>query len=156
MVNTRWLSIWFGIKKSIIEFVISESNFSLKQWGFPKPLIFFQLSGTADLFLNPSKASSAIFDYAIVYHERAFFIFGGGMKQGLKNTIARLDAKTATWSKVGILITGRRCHGARCSTLAPSLSGTPFFKGFEFWLRYQRWGVQLEHRAAPFTTARSF
>ena len=93
---------------------------------------FFQLSGTADLFLNPSKASSAIFDYAIVYHERAFFIFGGGMKQGLKNTIARLDAKTATWSKVGILITGRRCHGARCSTLAPSLSGTPFFKGFEF------------------------
>ena len=64
-------------------------------------------------FLNPSKALPYLRSYAVVYHDRAFYVFGGN--SGLypeQKIIARLDAATTTWSIAGSLITDRDGHGA--------------------------------------------
>ena len=61
--------------------------------------------------MNPSEALSYLNYYAVVYNERAFYVFGGKGASDSK-TIARLDAETTTWSKAGTLVTGRSGHGA--------------------------------------------
>ena len=48
----------------------------------------------------------------MLYHDSAFYIFGGQTYSNLyQQTIARLDAETRTWSKAGSLKIGRRDHG---------------------------------------------
>ena len=61
-------------------------------------------------YLIPSEATSYLRSYAVVYHQRGFYIFGG-TNDSPQNTIARLDANTKTWSKAGSLITSRHAHG---------------------------------------------
>ena len=48
----------------------------------------------------------------MLYHGRAFYVFGGTLDGSSTNTIARLDAETTTWSEAGTLVTGRYAHGA--------------------------------------------
>ena len=66
---------------------------------------------TLTAYLNPSEASSYVRSYAVVYHERAFYVFGGYGASNIK-TIAKLDAEITTWSKAGVLVNGRHAHGA--------------------------------------------
>ena len=47
--------------------------------------------------------------YAILYHERAFYVFGGGTGHYV-STIARLDVETTTWTKSGDMVAIRRDH----------------------------------------------
>ena len=60
------------------------------------------------LILIPKKESN-LYDYASVFHEQAFFIFGGYGFNSLSR-IGRLDAVTRTWSLAGSLIQSRRGH----------------------------------------------
>ena len=47
--------------------------------------------------------------YAIIYHARAFYVFGGGTGN-YESTIARLDVESTTWTKAGDMTTIRRDH----------------------------------------------
>ena len=47
----------------------------------------------------------------MVYHDRAFYLFGGYPSDN-NSVIARLDAVTTVWSKAGTLVTGRNFHNA--------------------------------------------
>ena len=59
------------------------------------------------------KANEYISNAPIVYHERAFYVFGGGIDyNGSTNIIGRLDASTLTWRKAGHLNNARWGHGA--------------------------------------------
>ena len=55
--------------------------------------------------------ASSISEYAVVYHDGAFYLFGG-WQSDTKTVIARLDASTTVWSKAGTLVTGRFFHNA--------------------------------------------
>ena len=53
----------------------------------------------------PTRIKAYIMQYAALYHDGAFYVFGGGIRTGIytdrcSQTIARLDTKTYKWSKV--------------------------------------------------------
>ena len=68
------------------------------------------------IFLTHYEGLEFLSYYASLYHDGAFYLFGGwtGTKvsKKYKSTIARLDAQTSKWSKVGVLEYGRHGHGA--------------------------------------------
>ena len=58
----------------------------------------------------PDTASTAVFAYSIVYHDHAFYTFGGSHDRTDSNVIARLDVETTTWTQIGSLNYPRRGH----------------------------------------------
>ena len=54
-------------------------------------------------------SASYIRRYAIIYKHDGFLLFGGYTSSS-SSTIARLDARTTTWSKLGDLQTARYAH----------------------------------------------
>ena len=51
--------------------------------------------------------------YALLYHDRAFYLFGGTSgSAAYSDKIVRLDAETGAWSEIGTLAIGRQGHGA--------------------------------------------
>ena len=53
----------------------------------------------------PYSYSTYLSGHATVYHESAFYIFGGAYNE---NTIAKLDEVSETWSRVGYLKANER------------------------------------------------
>ena len=67
-----------------------------------------------DFFLIHNKGLVNFGMYAALYHNSVFYIFGGitNLRADFSQTIAQLDTKTSTWSKVGNLKNGRWGHSA--------------------------------------------
>lgn len=60
-----------------------------------------------------SQFKDAISHQAVVFAKDAFFVFGGisgNSSSAVMNDIIRLDARIYSWSKVGVLNTGRQNH----------------------------------------------
>ena len=63
-----------------------------------KMIFFFCLK----TFLIHKEAKRYLYHYAALYQGGSFYLFGGRTRSSsYSNTIARLDTKTTTWSKVG-------------------------------------------------------
>ena len=63
--------------------------------------------------MNPCEASRYMQYNAVLYHERAFYVFGGySYSSSYYRDIGRLDEETTTWTKAGLLVAGRYGHGA--------------------------------------------
>ena len=59
--------------------------------------------------LKGTSFGSALGYYASIFHDKAFFVFGGTDADAL-STIGRLDAVTRTWSLAGHLKRARYAH----------------------------------------------
>ena len=59
------------------------------------------------------KVGNRIFDFAIIYYQLDFIMFGGKthLMEGQSNTVARLDLATSSWTKLGNLKAKRSGHG---------------------------------------------
>ena len=64
-------------------------------------------------YFIPSEATSYLQNYAVLYHDKAFYVFGGyNYHSSYYKNIGRLDEETTTWTQAGTLVAGRYGHGA--------------------------------------------